>query len=152
MGLVLPSDLDLQLHMNNAKYLREMDFGRIHHFVCTNFYRALRALGGNLVVGATTIRYRRSLQPLQWFSLTTRILCWDANAVYVEQRFVCRKDGFVCAIALLKMVVKGTTIDHVLERLCKGSSKSPAFPPEVQSWAETINRSKDNLRREGGML
>ena len=147
-GLVLPSDLDLHLHMNNAKYLREMDFGRMHHFVSTNFYRALRNVGGNLVVGATMIRYRRSLQLWQWFSLRTRILCWDDNAMYVEQRFVGRKDGFVCAIALLKMVVKGTTVENVLERLCVGSSRSPAFPPEVQSWAETINRSKDNLRKE----
>lgn len=150
LGWVLPSDLDLQLHMNNSKYLREMDFGRIYHFLSTNFYTCLVAFGGNLVVGATTIRYRRSLQLWQRFYLRTRILCWENNAMYVEQRFVCGKEGFVCAIALLKMSTKGVTVEKVLERLCVGSTQSPPFPPEVESWAETINRSRDHFKRERG--
>jgi acyl-CoA thioesterase FadM len=148
-GVVLPSDMDLQLHMNNSKYLREMDFGRIHHFVSTNFYRSLVSFGGDLVVGATMIRYRRSLRLWQRFSLRTRILCWDDNALYVEQRFLCAMDGFVCAIALLKMVTKGVAVGEVLERLCVGNTNSPVFPPEVESWAEAISRSSNHLKQEG---
>ena len=149
-GLVLPSDMDLQLHMNNSKYLREMDFGRILFFMSSRFYEKLKTLGGNLVVGASTIRYRKSLQLWQRFVLKTRILCWLGDALYVEQRFVRRKDGFVCAVALLKMSTMGVPVDRVLERLCVDSCQSPPFPPEVESWAQAIDRSKENLKKERG--
>lgn len=149
-GLVLPSDLDFQFHMNNSKYLREMDFGRIYHFISTNFYRCVLGCGGNLLLGATMIRYRRSLQLWQRFSLQTRILCWVDDAVYVEQRFLNHGDGFVCAIALLKMSTKGVKVNQVLERLCTDGTQSPPFPPHVKSWAETIEQSRDCLKQEKG--
>ena len=147
-GVVLPFDLDLQLHMNNSKYLREMDFGRIRHILSTNFYRHLTRLGGSLVVGATMIRYRRSLQLWQRFTLQTQILCWVGDAMYVEQRFVSSKDGFVCAIALLRMCTRGVLVEKVMERLCMDGHQSPPFPPHVESWAETIDRSKQYLKGE----
>lgn len=146
-GVVLPSDIDCQFHMNNSKYLREMDFGRMFHFLHTSLYRGVVAVGGDVVVGATMIRYRRSLQLWQRFSLKTRVVCWESDALYVEQRFVGR-DGFVCAVALLRMSVKGATLDRVLEKLCVGSPHSPPFPPEVESWAEAIVRSKENMKKE----
>ena len=31
--VVMPSDLDFNLHMNNSKYLRELDFGRFGLYV-----------------------------------------------------------------------------------------------------------------------
>lgn len=146
-GVVLPSDLDCQFHMNNSKYLREMDFGRFFHFVHTHLYSSVVAVGGNVVVGATMIRYRRSLQLWKRFSLKTRVVCWESDALYVEQRFVDR-DGFVCAVAFLRMATKGATMDKVLERLCVDRPHSPPFPPEVESWAEAIVRSKENMKKE----
>ena len=146
-GIVLPFDLDLHLHMNNSKYLREMDFGRILHYVQTKFYHNTRAVGGNLVVSAATIRYRRSLQLWQCFSLQTQILCWKDDSIYMEQRFVDRS-GFVCAVALLQMCVRGATLENILEKLCTTVPQSPPFPPEVQSWEETISKSKEKMRKE----
>lgn len=151
-GMVLPFDLDFQCHMNNSKYLREMDFGRVYHLLFSNFYDTLLACGGKLLtIGASTIRYRRSLRLWERFSLQTRILCWVDNALYVEQRFVSCRDGFISAIALLKMSTKGATVEKTLEKLCVGRCPSPPFPPEVESWAEAIDRSKDNLKRELGL-
>ena len=146
-GVVLPSDLDCQFHMNNSKYLREMDFGRIFHYLHTNMYSCVVAVGGNVVVGATMIRYRRSLQLWQRFSLKTRFVCWESGALYVEQRFVDRQ-GFVCAVALLRMAIKGASMEKVLEKLCMDRPQSPPFPPEVESWAEAIVRSKENMKKE----
>lgn len=146
-GVVLPSDLDLQLHMNNSKYLREMDFGRIYHYVHTNFYHHVGSLGGTVVIAATTIRYRKSLRLWERFTLQTQILCWGDDAVYMEQKFV-NRDGFVRAIALLKMCAKGVTLERVLEKLCTDTHKSPPFPPEVESWAEAVSRSKESMKKE----
>ena len=32
-GVFMPSDLDFNLHMNNSKYLRELDFGRFSLYI-----------------------------------------------------------------------------------------------------------------------
>lgn len=146
-GVVLPFDLDLQCHMNNSKYLREMDFARILFYVQAGLFSCIKATGGNTVVAATTIRYRRSLQLWQRFSLQTRILCWREDSFYVEQRFV-DKGGITCAVALLQMCVKGTTATRILEKLCTDSPESPSFPPEVESWEKTIALSKEKMKRE----
>ena len=147
-GIVLPSDLDLQLHMNNSKYLREMDFGRILFYMSRNLYDCVYALGGTVVVGASMIRYRKSLKLWERFSLKTRILCWSQDALYMEQRFLRSNDGFVCAVALLKMSAIGISVDQILERLCIETPQSPPFPPEVEIWAKTIDKSKEVLRKE----
>ena len=147
-GVVLPSDLDFHFHMNNSKYLREMDFGRFNHYLCSGIYGHISSMGGHVVVAAAAIRYRRSLQLWERFSLETKILCWDGDTLYLEQRFVKKRDGFVCAVALLSMSTKGVSLERVLEKTCGDVPKSPTFPPEVESWAETIAKSKERFRRE----
>ena len=47
-GIVLPSDLDWMCHMNNSKYLREMDFGRVGLTVEWGLGDVLRKLGAEL--------------------------------------------------------------------------------------------------------
>ncbi|CAI7991887.1 Protein THEM6 [Geodia barretti] len=60
-GIVLPSDLDHMLHMNNSKYLREMDFGRVGMFFERGVYAAVLRNGGSFSLAAHCLRYRRSL-------------------------------------------------------------------------------------------
>ena len=146
-GIVLPSDLDFMFHMNNSKYLREMDFGRIAHYVDSNMYENLAPTGGYLVVADIMIRYRRSLKLWQRFLLQTKILCWNSDTMYIEQRFT-TKDGFVCAIALLKMSLRGVSWERVLEKVCTEVPQSPPFPPEVKHWVEAISSSSKSLKNE----
>lgn len=156
-GIVLPSDIDFMLHMNNSKYLREMDFGRVGLGLEKGLHGAIVKLGGAIVLAAASIRFRRSLLVFQRFTLSTRILCWDERNVYMEQRMM-SSDGFVCAINLAKMVVQRTTITEMLREMAGGSGaaiESPTPPPEVASWIESMKRSSEALKREveeeGGM-
>eukprot|EP00731_Ephydatia_muelleri_P030709 Em0022g223a len=81
--------------MNNSKYLREMDFGRVAMFQERGIYDTLVALKAKrLVVAALSIRYRRSLRLFDRFTLKTRIIYWEAEAMYIEQSFVA-SDGFI---------------------------------------------------------
>ena len=57
-GIVLPSDLDFMFHMNNSKYLREMDFGRVGLFAQFGFRDANRQLGASMALNAVSVRYR----------------------------------------------------------------------------------------------
>ena len=147
-GIVMPSDLDCMLHMNNSRYLREMDYGRLGMFFERDVYTAVRANNGATALAAHCIRYRRSLTLFQRFVLRTRVLCWDDDALYVEQRMLRKSDSFVCAINLAKLVMKGTTVPAVLKTWLGESVDSPPFPPEVTSWRESIAASSKALLAE----
>ena len=146
-GIVLPSDLDFMLHMNNSKYLREMDFGRVGLNLEWGLGDVVRKLGGRIVLNAAAVRYRRSLQLFQTFVITTKILCWDDSAIYFEQKVIAR-DGFVCTLLFAKIAVRGVTAPAIFQELV-GSGRSPPPPPEVHSWIESIARSSTAMKREG---
>ncbi|MEO7374862.1 MAG: thioesterase family protein [Terrimesophilobacter sp.] len=96
---VLPTDLDVFRHMNNGVYLSIMDLGRLDLLQRSGVWETLDRLGFYPVVGSETITFRRSLQPWQRYTLETKIIGYDAKAVYVEQRFVVGREvyavGFV---------------------------------------------------------
>lgn len=118
-GRVLPSDLDLLLHMNNARYLREADVARTVHLVRCGVLEALRALGGHTVLAASCARYRRSLRLLEPFEVRTRLLGWDDRAFYLEARFISLRDGFLCALLRSRQHVLGTSPERIVQHLCK---------------------------------
>uniref|UniRef100_A0A3Q4GUU0 Protein THEM6 n=1 Tax=Neolamprologus brichardi TaxID=32507 RepID=A0A3Q4GUU0_NEOBR len=107
-GRVTPHDIDM-CHMNNARYLRECDFARFSLYMRNGVFKAVRALKASMVVGATTIRYRRALCIGEGYELRSRIVTWDDKAFFLEQRFVSTKDGLVCAVMYCKQSVIRST-------------------------------------------
>lgn len=97
-------DLDFLVHMNNVRYLREMDFARFQHFTVTGIGHFLVEHKARTVVAASTIRYRKSVTLFEKYFIETQILCWDATALYLEQRFVA-PNGMTKAAAYYKMHV-----------------------------------------------
>lgn len=128
-GRVLPSDLDLLLHMNNARYLREADVARAAHLTRCGVLGALRDLGAHTVLAASCARYRRSLRLFEPFEVRTRLLGWDDRAFYLEARFVSLRDSFLCALLRSRQHVLGTTPDRVVQHLCKRRVSSPTPMP-----------------------
>jgi acyl-CoA thioesterase FadM len=102
---VLPTDLDFNLHMNNARYLSLMDLGRVDLLNRLGLLRL--AFRGHWfpVLGAASIRYHRPLKLWQRVSLSTRILGWDEKWFYLEQRF--EREGKPVATAVVKALVRG---------------------------------------------
>ena len=60
-------------HMNNAKYFRDADFARSGFWLETHGWDAMRKLGATAVLGASTIRYRRSLNIFELFYIKTKV-------------------------------------------------------------------------------
>jgi len=83
-----PTDLDILRHMNNGVYLSIMDVARFDMLHRTGIWKIFVARGWYPVVVAETISFRKSLTLGQRFTVESRILGFDAKAVYVEQRFV----------------------------------------------------------------
>ncbi|XP_076838079.1 protein THEM6-like [Brachyhypopomus gauderio] len=148
-GRVLLRDVDL-CHMNNARYLRECDFSRLSLYARNGVLKTVRTLGANIVVGATTVRYRRPLRVGEGFELRTRIVTWDEKSFYLEQRFVSCKDGMVAAIVYCKQNVVRTSPDKILQHLCQRKVEVPEFPEDLQHWIKFIAASSDALKAEGG--
>lgn len=83
---VLPTDLDINMHMTNARYLSFMDLGRTDLLLRAGMLPMMRRERLMPVVGHIDIKFRRSLFPFQRFSLKSRLLCWDEKWLYLEQR------------------------------------------------------------------
>ncbi|XP_014205336.1 protein THEM6 [Copidosoma floridanum] len=163
-GLCTTTDVDwLLYHMNNARYLRELDFARADFYERTNLYREICSQGSGVVQGAATIRYRRFLKPLTIFKITSKIIYWDERSIFMEHRFVTPSDGFVRAIAMCRQrvldcsaeAVMGVLIDRGVKQ--NGNLESgvtqvphvrPEIPAEVARWLESNDISSANLRQQ----
>ncbi|CAH1268202.1 THEM6 [Branchiostoma lanceolatum] len=142
-GLVTTTDLGFGFHKNNARFSRKCDFARFQLSESTGIWDSLAKLGGVTTVGASTIRFRRSLQFLEPF----RVLCWDDKAFYVEQRLESLRDNFICAIVYCKQTMIRTSPSKVVETMCGEPMASPEFPSEITTWIEMNNISSENLRK-----
>lgn len=162
-GICTTTDIDTLLyHMNNARYLRELDFAKVDFYERTNLYREVCVQGTGLVQGATTIRYRRFIKPLTIFRITSKIIYWDENSFFMEHRFI-TNDGFIRAIAICRQRLLNCTADSVFGALLNRGVKQtgnieagviqaatmrPPMPLEVRRWMESNEISSAILRQE----
>ena len=96
----LPTDLDLNRHMNNGVYLSVLDLGRFDLLIRNGIWDILRGRDWYPVVVAETISFRKSLNLWQKFVIETRVSGYDEKAVYVDQRIVV--DGEIYAQAVVR--------------------------------------------------
>ncbi|MCP2366678.1 acyl-CoA thioesterase FadM [Agromyces flavus] len=86
--ITLPTDLDLNRHMNNGVYFSIMDVARFDMLVRNGVFGLMRANDWYPVVASETITFRKSLSLWQRFAIESRIVGYDEKAAFVEQRFV----------------------------------------------------------------
>jgi acyl-CoA thioesterase FadM len=132
---VWPTDCDLNLHMNNGRYLTFMDLGRVHLLGQTKLWLSMWRRRWFPVLGAAEINYIRPIRPLQKFELVSRLLTWDEKYFYIEQRF--EVDRRLHAIALVKGVFLAGRVrvdsDEVLRAVAPGFVP-PDIPEVVRHW------------------
>ncbi len=135
---VWPTDLDINLHMTNARYLSMMDLGRTDLLIRAGMLGTVMKKRWLPVVGNVHIRFRRSLQPFQRFTLKTRLLCWDEKWFYMEQRI--ESDRGLHSVAYVRGLFRGREGSVPSERLLQDvdyQGASPLFPPEVAHWEDS---------------
>ncbi|MFH1034590.1 MAG: thioesterase family protein [Pseudomonadota bacterium] len=134
---VWPNDLDMNLHMNNGRYLTLMDLGRFDLTIRTGLGRAALRGRWRPMLGAATIRFRRGLRPFQRYDLRTRLVYWDHKWFFMEQRF--EVAGQVYASALVKGVFVGPRekiSPQVVAQAIGHDGASPPMPEEVRAWLQ----------------
>lgn len=104
---VWPNDIDFNFHLNNARHLSVMDYGRIHLLARGGVLKHIIRARWVPVVGAVWITYRRSLHLWAHFELSTRMVGWDSRFFYMEQAFT-GAEGLV-AVGWVKGALRGST-------------------------------------------
>lgn len=146
---VWPNDLDINLHVNNGRYLALADIGRLHWFVRTGALGVARQQQAFPVVGDAIAKFRRDLKAFQSFEIHTRLLGWDEKWGFIEHRFV--RNHRVIGVVAIRGVFKGPggPLDPgILLRGLAHSSPSPKLPDWTHSFQQSSELLSEALREE----
>lgn len=134
---VWPTDLDLNLHMNNGRFLSVMDVGRMDLFARSGLLLPALRRGWFPILGEAKIRFLRPLAPFARFNLRTRILAWDEKWIYMEQIF--ERSGEIAAVAYVRGLFRGkggNVAPSDIAALRNHAIASPEPPDVVRRWRE----------------
>lgn len=132
------NDIDLNWHLNNARYLSFLDKARLEHSIRTGIFSVFRRRG-NFLVANIEISYLKSLLPFQKFTITTRVLGWDARYYFIAHEFHADGELYATAAARMAFTEKGKRVEPktVLVPLAHGEP-SPPLPMSVRHWQSLL--------------
>ncbi|MGH1417354.1 MAG: thioesterase family protein [Hyphomicrobiaceae bacterium] len=152
---VLPTDLDISLHMNNGRYLTLMDLGRLDILFSSGLWRIMLRNRLTPIASAVAIRYRRELRLADRIMLRSKIVAWDDKTVVIEQIFAVEggpKNGQVAAQALFKGGLYDrrkrafSPISTLMESIGVEAT-SPEPTPEIAAFLATDTALKQTERK-----
>ena len=142
---VLPTDCDINLHMNNGRYLSFMDLGRLHLIAQIGLLAMMARKRWKPVLAAAEIAFLRELAPFQKFDLVTRIVTWDDRYAYFEQRF--ESNGMLCGHAFAKGLFlerRGKVSNSAVLADLGYRGEPPPFPEQLRIWVEMGSVKRQN--------
>jgi acyl-CoA thioesterase FadM len=110
----LPNDLDVNLHMNNGRYLTICDLSRLDLFIRTGLVHAMRNEKWTPVITEHTMVYKRSLRLFQKFEAVMQLTHWDERSFYMTHQFLVGD----------RVVAEGTSVGVI-------RSREAVVPPET---------------------
>uniref|UniRef100_H2YYG6 Protein THEM6 n=1 Tax=Ciona savignyi TaxID=51511 RepID=H2YYG6_CIOSA len=152
-SMVMPTDLDHFVHMNNARYQREIDFARWSFYEDGGFITYLMKSGARLIMSSSVMRYRKSLEPFQRFTIKTKVVFWDDDSFYINHNFISRfknHQEFVYATCLTKMHCTVQKPHQILSGVFNTDTppQCPAMTEEVKLFINYNAESSQRLRNE----
>lgn len=133
-------------HMNNARYLREVDLARIDFYIRSRLYEVVRSQKGQILLGAANVRFRRYIGLFQTFKLSTKIIFWNEESIFIEHKFI-GKNGFIHCTLLCQQRLVNCSGEAVMEILLKQGSAilpKPEMPMEVKKILKLFDNSHSN--------
>jgi acyl-CoA thioesterase FadM len=98
---VLPNDLDINMHMNNGRYLTVIDLLLIEFFVRTGYAKLMLQQGWKPMSGGAIITYRKGLMPFETYTVRFRFSGSNEIWNFMHFEFV-NAQGKVCAAGYMK--------------------------------------------------
>lgn len=146
---VWPNDLDLNLHVNNGRYLALADIARMHWFVRSGAVRVAHRERAVPIVGDAIAKFRRDLRLFDKFEIHTRMLGWDVRWGFMEHRFV--RGGRVLGVVAIRGLFKGPNGPVEPQVFLDGLGvhhDSPPLPQWTNEWNSGCESLTSQLRRE----
>ncbi len=134
---VWPTDLDVNGHMNNGRYMTITDLALIEYFTRSGFLPVALRKGWRPMLGGSLISFRRGLKPFKAYTLRFAVLCWDERWNYF--RFEFQHRGQTMAVGYSKGAVVGRQgiVSSLETRAALGQDPtSPDIPAPVAAWIE----------------
>jgi len=139
----MPQDLDLNLHVNNGRYLTFADLGRMDWFIRTGCFQAARKEKCIPVIGDATARFIRQLRAFDRFYVETQLLGWNEKWAYLEHRILDQQDRLVAIVVVRGMFwnkqTGGMTPQQLLASTGNAHLENLELPLWVQRWEESLN-------------
>ncbi|MCB9639377.1 MAG: acyl-CoA thioesterase [Myxococcales bacterium] len=147
---------DNNLHVNNAQYLRLMEYGRVEWIARMDLMRPILRGELNFVAAGTSMLFRREIRLMTSFSMKTRLVGFDAKWLFMQQDFILG-DGPTAKIAARGLVrvqprtKKGAmSVDAFFTLAGYPNLSSPALPEELVHWQSSSEASLEEIRSFGG--
>ncbi|WP_027141979.1 thioesterase family protein [Mesorhizobium sp. WSM3626] len=142
----LPTDIDFNIHLNNARYMMLADLGRIDLFVRAGLITLARKNGWAPMMGGLQAVYAREIRLWRRFEVVSSIETWEGTQVIGKHRFVL-DNGETAALILTTAGVydrkarRFLDIDEVVAALGRSATLRPLTEAE-----RTFMTSHRNLR------
>ena len=85
--LVLPNDIDINLHMNNGRYLTICDLNRVDIFARSGLLKAMFKRNWIPVIAEHTMTYKKPLNIFASYRVKTEVTHWDEKYFYMKHTF-----------------------------------------------------------------
>lgn len=138
----LPNDLDINMHVNNGRYLSFADLGRVDWFIRSGCLQVARKQKAIPVIGDVTARYIRQLKAFDRFYVQTRLLGWNQKWAFLEHKIFDGQDRLAAIVVIRGMFWNrkgGLTPQELMEATGNGHLESPDLPEWVAHWAQTLD-------------
>jgi acyl-CoA thioesterase FadM len=149
----LPTDIDFNFHLNNARYLMLADLGRVDIFIRTGLFALMRERGWAPMLGGVQTVFVREVRLWQRFDVVSSIETWDGTQVIGRHSFV-HENGEVAALVFTTAGIydrKGrrfVPMDEVLGAL--GIEATPRATSEAERIFMSSHAGLRALAKQGG--
>ncbi len=131
----LPTDIDSNLHLNNARYMMLADLGRIDIFLRSGLWTLASERNWAPMLGGLQTAFLREIKLWQRFEVLSSIETWEGSAVVGRHRFVL-DDGRAAATIVTTAGVydrrerRFVPIDELMRLLGHDAPARPLTPAE----------------------
>ncbi|XP_076394053.1 protein THEM6-like isoform X1 [Megachile rotundata] len=142
-----PQDMDRNGCMNNARYLRELDFARFLHSSRNGLFWAV-IKKGTTVVGASVSHYYHGIPVFTPYRIVTKALYWEEKYIYMHQKCITLHDNLVRAESVTKQVLIGPEINMIkIVTDLEPNTHSPDLSEDLKLWIESLEETSKKFRK-----
>lgn len=137
-------DIDFNMHINNANYMRFMEKARWDHPVQTNTWDLMLKEKLNFIVAGIEMGYIREIPFAKQFEVQTHYLGWDEKYVYLEQRFVVADKIYAYGLVKAVFLQKGRLASpETVAEILGIQHSDQVLPQHIELWKQMASAKRD---------